>query len=93
MATRAKEDKFEQRDDKADLGRNVTQLDFFYTYTGEDERGEEGPVDKVRERSDQFGTCLVMASSETNQYRQRAQRAWRLTSMPPMVRQKGQYRM
>ena len=28
-------------------------------------RGEEGPPDKVKERSDQFGTCLVMASSET----------------------------
>ena len=41
------------------------QLDFFYTYTGEDVRGDEGPVDKVKERSDQFGTRLVMAASET----------------------------
>ena len=33
--------------------------------TGEDVRGDEGPVDKVKERSDQFGTCLVMAALET----------------------------
>ena len=65
VATRAKEDKFEQRDEKADLGKNVIQLDFFYTYAGEDVRGDEGPVDKVKERSDQFGACLVMAASET----------------------------
>ena len=52
VATRAKEDKFEQREEKADLGKNVIQLDFFYTYKGEDIRGDEGPVDKVKERSD-----------------------------------------
>ena len=47
------------------MSKETIQLDFFYTYTGEDVRGDEGPVDKVKERSDQFGTCLVMAASET----------------------------
>ena len=69
VATRAKEDKFEQREEKADLGKNVIQLDFFYTFAGEDVRGDEGLVDKVKERSDQFGTCLVMAGSETKAVR------------------------
>ena len=53
------------RDDKPDQGKNVIQMDFFYTYTGEEKRMDEAPVDKVTERADQFGTCLVMVSSET----------------------------
>ena len=65
MATRIKEDKFEQREEKADLGKNVIQLHFFSTYIGKDVRGDERPTDKVKERSDQFGTCFVMAASET----------------------------
>ena len=35
VASRAKEDKHELREEKPDLGRNVIQLDFFFTYTGE----------------------------------------------------------
>ena len=65
VATRAKEDKHELRDDKPDQGKNVIQMDFFYTYTGEEKRMDEAPVDKVTERADQYGTCLVMVSSET----------------------------
>ena len=40
-------------------------MEFFCTYTGEEKRMDEARVDKVTERADQFGTCLVMASSET----------------------------
>ena len=65
VASRAKEDKRELREEKPDLGRNVIQLDFFFTYTGEDRRLDEKPPDKVAERSDQYGTCLIMTSSET----------------------------
>ena len=60
-----KEDRYENQDAKPDLGKNVIQLDFFFTYTGEETRTEEAPVDKVKERADQYGTCLVMTSSET----------------------------
>ena len=65
VASRAKEDHYMAREEKEDLGMNLIQLDFCYTYTGEEERMDETPVDKVAERSDQFGTCLVMTSSET----------------------------
>ena len=65
VATWAKEDRHERQDTKPDLGKNVIQLDFFFTYTGEETRTEEAPMDKVKERADQYGTCLVMTSSET----------------------------
>ena len=65
VASRAKEDHYVAREEKEDLGKNLIQLDFCYTYTGEEKRMEDTPVDKVAERSDQFGTCLVMTSSET----------------------------
>lgn len=35
-------------------GRNLIQLDFCFTYTGEERRMDEAPVDKVAERSDQW---------------------------------------
>ena len=66
VASRAREDKYEKQDAKPDLGKNVMQLDFFFTYTGEETRTEETPIDKVKERADQYGTCLVMTSSQTN---------------------------
>ena len=65
VASRAKEDKRELRDEKVDVRRNVIQLDFFFTYTGEDRQLDDKPPEKVAERSDQFGTCLIMTSSET----------------------------
>ena len=68
-ASRANEDKYEKQDTKPDLGKNVIQLDFFFTYTGEETRTEETPVDKVKERADQYGTCPVMTSSETKAMR------------------------
>ena len=40
-------------------------LHIYRSYTGEETRTEETPVDKVKERADQYGTCLVMTSSET----------------------------
>lgn len=48
--------------DKVDRGKNVIQLDFFFTYTGEEQRLDERPPDKVAERSDQFSTRLIMTS-------------------------------
>ena len=57
VASRAKEDKRELRDENVDVGRNVIQLDFFFAYTGKDRQ--------VAERSDRFGTCLIMTSLET----------------------------
>ena len=66
MASRAKEDKHISEKKKPELGKNVIELDFFYTYTGEERRMEDQKApDKVQERQDQFGTCLIMASSET----------------------------
>ena len=65
VASRAKEDHYTSREEKEDLGKNLIQLDFCFTYTGEEKRMDEAPMDKVAERSDQFGTCLVMTSSET----------------------------
>ena len=56
---------FQDRDDHPGLYSKLLQLDFFFTYTGEDRRLDDKPPDKVAERSDQFGTCLIMASSET----------------------------
>lgn len=41
------------------MGRNLI------TYTGEERRMDEAPTDKAAECSDQYGTCLVMTSSET----------------------------
>ena len=69
VASRAKEDKHESTDKKEDAGKNVIQLDFCYTYTGdedkEESRVEEVGAGKVVERQDQFGTCLVMTSATT----------------------------
>ena len=65
VASRAKEDHYVSREVKEDLGKNLIQLDFCFTYTGKEKRMDEAPPDKVAERSDQFGTCLVMTSSET----------------------------
>ena len=52
-------------ENKEDIGKNVTQIDFCYTYTGEEDRSEKPVQDKVLERQDQHGTVLVMTSSET----------------------------
>ena len=65
-ASRAKEEKRVSEAKKPELGKNVIELDFFYAYTGEERRMEDQKApDKVQERQDQFGTCLIMASSET----------------------------
>lgn len=56
VASRAKEDKHESREEKVDMGKNVIQLDLFFAYTGEGRRLDERPPDKVTEMSDQFGT-------------------------------------
>ena len=65
VASRSKEDKHERSDCKEDIRKNVIQIDFCYTYTGEEDRSEKVVVDKVTERQDQHGTVLVMTSSET----------------------------
>ena len=52
-------------ENKEDIGKNVIQIDFCYTYTGEEDRWEKPVQDKVVERQDQHGTVLVMTSSET----------------------------
>lgn len=63
VASRAKEDKHLPQEKKTDPGKNIIQIDFFYTYTGEERRMEEQRApDKVQERQDQVGTCLIMAS-------------------------------
>ena len=43
----------------------MIQIDFCYTYTGEEDRSEKVVVDKVTERQDQYGTVLVTTASET----------------------------
>ena len=53
------------REEQEDQGKNLIQMDFCYTYTGEDQRGDEPTLGKVQERQDQFGTCLILTSSET----------------------------
>ena len=51
MASRAKEDKHISEKKKPELGKNVIELDFFYTYTGEERRMEDQKApDKVQER-------------------------------------------
>ena len=65
VACRAKEDHYKNVSEKEDIGKNITQLDFFYTHTGEEGRLDETPSGKVQERQDQYGTCLVAVSSET----------------------------
>ena len=65
VACRAKEDHYKNVGEKEDMGKNIIQLDFFYTYTGDEGRLDETPVGKVQERQDQYGTCLVAVSSET----------------------------
>ena len=65
VASRSKEDKHEKSDNKEDIGKNIIQIDFCYTYTGEEDRSEKPVQDKVVERQDQHGTVLVMTSSET----------------------------
>ena len=40
-------------------------MDFCYTYTDEDQRGDEPSVGKVQERQDQYRTVLILTSSET----------------------------
>ena len=55
MASRAKEYKRLPQEKKADLGKNIIQIVFFHTYTGEERRMEEQKApDKVQERQDQF---------------------------------------
>ena len=65
MASRAKEDKRMPQEGKPDLGTAIIQLDFMYTYTGPEGRMEEPTQGRVQERQDQFGACLIMASTET----------------------------
>ena len=65
VASRAKEDKHVNREEQEDQGRNLIQMDFCYTYTGEDQRGDEPTLGKVHKRQDQFRTCLILTSSET----------------------------
>ena len=65
VASRSKEDKHERTEKKEDIGKNIIQIDFCYTYTGEEDRSEKPMQDKVMERQDQHGTVLVMTSSET----------------------------
>ena len=71
VATRAKEDAHLPRDSKEDIGKCVIAFDFCYTYTGDEssrprtEEEAEAGGGKVRERQDQFGTCLIAAASET----------------------------
>ena len=62
VASRAKEDKRVNREEQEDQGKNLIQMDFCYTYTGEDQRGDEPTLGKVQERQDQFGTCLILTS-------------------------------
>ena len=62
VASRAKEDKHVNREEQEDQGKNLIQMDFCYTYTGEDQRGDEPMLGKVQERQDQFGTCLILTS-------------------------------
>ena len=71
VANRAREDRHQAQQEKEDRGKNVIAFDFCYTYTGQeaDEKQvveeREDPVGKVEERQDQYGTCLVAASGET----------------------------
>ena len=65
VASRSKEDKYEKSENKEDIGKNIIQIDFCYTYTGEEDRSERPVQDKIMERQDQHGTVLVMTSSET----------------------------
>ena len=64
-ASRSKEDKHEKSENKEDIGKNIIQIDFCYTYTGEEDRSEKPVQEKVIERQDQHGTVLIMTSSET----------------------------
>ena len=59
VASRSKEDKHGKSDNKEDIGKNIIQIDFCYTYTGEEDRSEKPVQDKVMERQDQLGTALV----------------------------------
>ena len=71
VANRAREDRHQTQQENEDRGKNVIAFDFCYTYTGQeaDEKQvveeREDPVGKVEERQDQYGTCLVAASGET----------------------------
>ena len=53
-----------QTQGKPDLGTAIIQLDFMYTYTGPEGCMEEPTQGRVQERQDQYGTCLIMASTE-----------------------------
>ena len=55
VASRSKEDKRERADNKEDVGKNIFQIDFCYTYTVEEDRTEKPVQDKVVERQDQYG--------------------------------------
>ena len=69
VASRSKEDKREKSDNKEDIGKNIIQIDFCYTYTGEEDRSEKPAQEKVIERQDRRGTVLFMTSSETKAMR------------------------
>ena len=56
MASRPKQNKHER------AGKNIIQIDFCYTYTGEEDRTEKPVQEKVAERQDQYGTVLIMTS-------------------------------
>ena len=50
VARRAKEDHCKNVNEKEDIGKNIIQLDFFHTHTGEEGRLDETPAGKVQER-------------------------------------------
>ena len=65
IASRAKEDPYKSTENKEDIGKSVIQIDFCYTYTGDEDRLDRKTSDKVEERQDQFGTCLIATASDT----------------------------
>ena len=71
VASRAKEDKHVNREEQEGQGKNLIQMDFCYTYTGEDQRGDEPTLGKVQERQDQFGTCLILTRQASRRLRRK----------------------
>ena len=59
IASRAKEDPYKSSENKEDIGKSVTQIDFCYTYTGDEDRLDGKTPDK------EFGTCLIVTGSDT----------------------------
>ena len=72
VASRSKEDKHEKSENKEDIGKNIIQIDFCYTYTGEEDRSEKPVQDKVVERQDQRGPALRQRPSTQFQCRANA---------------------